>query len=106
MAERDSQPTVAIIDAQSVKNSATATKSVGIDGGKLIKGRKRFILVDTMGPLLWAGVRPAIVADGETGIGLWEQAELHRGLVEEAIKCTLTVRLAGNLKLVWKTITI
>jgi transposase len=41
-------PTVAIIDAQSVKNSATATDHIGFDGGKLIKGRKRFLIVDTM----------------------------------------------------------
>nr|WP_281257953.1 transposase [Spirosoma oryzae] len=45
-------PTVAIIDAQSVKNSATATQQIGFDGGKLSNGRKRFPIVDTMGHLL------------------------------------------------------
>ena len=66
-------PTVAIIDSQSVKNSATATEQIGFDGGKLIKGRKRFVMVDTMGHLLWADVRPANVADGKAGVLLWEQ---------------------------------
>ena len=41
-------PTVAVIDSQSVKNSSTATEHIGFDGGKLIKGRKRFLMVDTM----------------------------------------------------------
>ena len=43
---------VAIIDSQSSKNSTTCIENVGIDGGKLIKGRKRFYIVDTLGNLL------------------------------------------------------
>ena len=57
--DKNPLPTVAIIDSQSVKNSATATKQIGFDGGKLIKSRKRFLMVDTMGHLLWGDVRPA-----------------------------------------------
>ena len=51
-ADKKPLPTVAIIDAQSVKNSATATEHIGFDGGKLVKGRKRFLIVDTIGHLL------------------------------------------------------
>ena len=39
-------PTVVIIDSQSIKNSSTCTEQVDIDGGKLIKGRKRFYITD------------------------------------------------------------
>jgi len=67
-------PTVAIIDSQSVKNSSTATEQIGFDGGKRIKGRKRFLMVDTMGHLLWTDVRPANVHDGQAGVTFWEQA--------------------------------
>ena len=56
--DKNPLPTVAIIDSQSVKNSATATKQIGFDGGKLIKGRKRFLMVSTMGHLLWVYARP------------------------------------------------
>jgi putative transposase len=45
-------PTVAVIDNQSVTNTATTTQTAGFDGGKLIKGRSRFLIVDTMCHLL------------------------------------------------------
>jgi putative transposase len=45
---RDPEPTAAIIDSQSVKTTALAT-SRGFDGHKKIKGRKRHIVVDTLG---------------------------------------------------------
>ena len=65
------QPTVGIIDSQSVKNSFTCTESVGIDGGKLIKGRKRFYITDTLGNLLDSFVVPANCYDGTTAIKHW-----------------------------------
>lgn len=98
MADKDPQPTVAIIDAQSVKNTAMATDQIGFDGGKLIKGRKRFILVDTMGHLLWASVRPANVADGKAGIGLWEQGEIHNAVVEEVYQVYADGTFGGQFK--------
>ena len=47
--KKNVEPTTLILDAQSVKNSATATEQIGFDGGKLIKGRKLFMLIDTPG---------------------------------------------------------
>lgn len=47
--KKNNEPTTLILDAQSVKNSATATEQIGFDGGKLIKGRKLFMLIDTPG---------------------------------------------------------
>ncbi|MEM6519235.1 MAG: IS5 family transposase [Cyanobacteria bacterium P01_D01_bin.71] len=51
-AGRQPGPTEAVIDSQSVKSAAGVHKAVGYDAGKQIKGRKRFIAVDTLGLLL------------------------------------------------------
>lgn len=76
-------PTVAIIDTQSVKNSPTSTHSIGIDGGKLIKGRKRFFLCDTLGNLLWALVTSANRHDGVTAASQWSFIDLSQPLLDE-----------------------
>ena len=62
------QPTVGIIDAQSVKSTLVSSRSTtGFDGGKMIKGVKRHILVDTLGLLLCVVVHAASVADRKGG---------------------------------------
>lgn len=48
---RNAQPSLAIIDSQSVKTTEVGGEH-GFDGGKKVNGRKRHILVDTMGNLL------------------------------------------------------
>jgi transposase len=53
-----SRPTAAILDSQSVK-SAGHGGAVGYDAGKRIKGRKRHLLVDTLGLVLGVAVTPA-----------------------------------------------
>jgi transposase len=53
-----SQPTAAILDSQSVKSDGHGG-SVGYDAAKRIKGRKRHLLVDTLGLVLGAAVTPA-----------------------------------------------
>jgi putative transposase len=65
------QPTVAVIDSQSTKNSSTCTEQVGIDGGKLIKGRKRFYITDTLCNLLDSFVVSANSYDGTTAAKRW-----------------------------------
>lgn len=60
--KRDKQPTASIIDSQSVK-TMLAGEEIGFDMGKLTKGRKRHILVDTEGLLLRIKVTSASVQD-------------------------------------------
>jgi putative transposase len=62
-AGRKEQPTASILDSQSVKTTEEA-RTRGYDGGKKVKGRKRHLLVDTLGLLLLAWVTTADVQDG------------------------------------------
>ena len=59
---RKAQPSAAIIDSQSVKSSETSDER-GYDAGKKINGRKRHILVDTIGLVLLVMVLPANIQD-------------------------------------------
>lgn len=61
-----SRPTAAIVDSQSVKSDPHGGE-VGYDAGKRIKGRKRFLLVDTLGLVLGALVTPASTPEREGG---------------------------------------
>jgi putative transposase len=70
-AGREASPTAAIIDSQSVKSAEKGGPCIdppGFDAGKLIKGKKRHILVDTQGLLLHAIVHPADIQDRDGGI--------------------------------------
>ena len=55
---KEATPTYAIIDSQSVKTTSKSEQK-GFDGGKKVKGRKRHILVDTIGNLLGVVVHAA-----------------------------------------------
>lgn len=61
---RASTPTAAIIDSQTVKADQTVRKtSRGYDAGKKINGRKRHLVTDTLGLLLFVMVTPASTQD-------------------------------------------
>jgi transposase len=61
---RDAEPTAGVIDSQSVKADAVVgADSRGYDGGKQINGRKRHVVVDTLGLLLGVMVTSADVGD-------------------------------------------
>ena len=59
---RNRQPSAGIIDRQSVKSTESSDER-GCDAGKKVNGRKRHILVDTMGLLLMVLVLPANIQD-------------------------------------------
>lgn len=51
-AGKQESPSLGIIDSQSSKTTRSGSIDRGIDGGKNVKGRKRHIVVDSMGLLL------------------------------------------------------
>jgi putative transposase len=64
-------PTVCVIDSQSVKSTEKSGRNIdpnGYDAGKKIKGKKRHILVDTVGLVLHAIVHPADIQERDGGI--------------------------------------
>jgi putative transposase len=59
---RNPEPTAAVIDAQSTRSTAQGGMT-GFDAGKKVKGRKRHLVVDTLGLLLAVTVTSAGVQD-------------------------------------------
>ncbi|MCA1677748.1 MAG: IS5 family transposase [Actinobacteria bacterium] len=77
--QRDRVPSAGIVDSQSVKGADTvAGASRGYDAGKKINGRKRHIVVDTIGLLLVVMVTAASVQDRDGGRAILKG--LHRAL--------------------------
>jgi putative transposase len=69
MEGREASPGAGIIDSQSVKTTESGGVS-GYDAGKEVKGRKRHIVTDTLGLLLFALVHGADVQDRDGAPGL------------------------------------
>jgi len=65
-ARRNACPSVVIMDGQSVKTTELGG-SRGFDAHKRVKGRKRHILVDTLGLLVTSRCEPAGISDRRAG---------------------------------------
>lgn len=72
-AGKNEEPTVGIIDAQSVKSTLVSSQEKGFDAGKKIKGIKRHIIVDTLGLILAVVIQSASVQDRDGAPGVIEK---------------------------------
>jgi transposase len=76
---RSAEPSAGIVDSQSVKGADTVpAASRGFDAGKRINGRKRHIVVDTIGLMLVVMVTAASIQDRDGGQSILER--LHGAL--------------------------
>ena len=76
---RNPEPSAGIVDSQSVKGADTVpAASRGFDAGKKINGRKRHIVVDTIGLMLVVMVTAASIQDRDGGQSILER--LHGAL--------------------------
>ena len=97
---RKPTPTAAILDSQSVKTTEIGGAARGYDAGKNVNGRKRHLLVDTLGLLLVVVVHAASTQD-PTGARLVLLALAHR--FTRVVKIWADGRYAGTLsQWVWE----
>jgi putative transposase len=89
--KRKKRPTAASIDSQSVKITACGGEAIGYDAGKMTKGRKRFILVDTQGLVLAILVCAANISEKAGAIKLLEYTK----------QVPYLRQLCGKIKIVW-----
>ena len=76
---RAADPSLLSIDSQTVK-SAETVPDAGFDGGKKVKGRKRHVLVDSLGLVSAVAVTSAGVSDAKGAEGVLRQVDGNRRL--------------------------
>lgn len=85
---RAESPSEVIIDSQSVPTATMVNQAVGYDGGKKIKGRKRHVIVDTLGLVMTVLVTAA--------------SEPERAGIKQAFEKLMKLkRQVARLYLVW-----
>jgi transposase len=79
---RNKKPSAAAIDSQSVRMGLFIHEQTGVDGGKKVNGRKRHLLVDTLGLPIAIHVTSANVHDAKAGDDLLAQTDHVEDVLE------------------------
>ena len=79
---RQAEPSMLIVDSQSVKTVAGTSEQKGYDGGKKVTGRKRHVAVDTSGNIMAVGITAANVHDKPGALSIKEDVEDHPKVVK------------------------
>ncbi len=79
--DKNPTPSYEIVDSQSIK-TVSASEQRGIDGGKKVKGRKRHIVVDTLGNLIHIIVHAANIHDTKAGCEVLKAASSRYEMIE------------------------
>ena len=115
---KNEEPTIGIIDAQSVKSTLVSSQEKGFDAGKKVKGIKRHIIVDTLGLILAVVIQSASLQDRDGAVALidklcesWKKVVKifadggYRGQLINTIKTKFKIELEiikrGELHLFW-----
>lgn len=97
------EPTVGIIDAQSVKSTLVSSQDKGFDAGKKVKGIKRHIIVDTLGLILAVVIQSASVQDRDGAISVvYKLVESWRRIVKIFADAGYRGKLIDKLKTTFK----
>jgi putative transposase len=75
--EKEATPSLVCVDSQSVKLAAMIFEDRGTDGGKKVNGRKRQVMVDTLGLVHGASVHAANLSDTIMGCQLFEKVKVQ-----------------------------
>jgi len=96
---KNEEPTVGIIDAQTVKSTLVSSEDKGFDAGKRIKGIKRHIIVDTLGLILAVVIQSGCVQDRNGAIPVIEKLiESWKRIVKIFADGGYSGKLIGNVK--------